>query len=288
MDRYVIQRRLGVGGMGVVYLAFDPELNRNVALKLFNGAPRSLSSSSSNEHLMLEARAMAQLQHPNVVAIYDVGQFEATVFLSMQYVEGRTLRRWAKEKPRTWREWRDVMQEEGKGLAAAHHKGLVHRDFKPDNVLVDQNGHVLVTDFGLARRTEERDPTLEGAGTLGYMAPKQVSGESVDARADIFSFCVTFYEGLFNQKPFEGKTARAYLEQVRNGSMHPRLRPKRRLRGSSTPSGAVCAPTHTNDIPPWPSCSRSRRVSSPSPTAVPWSSSERKWERTPLLPPMRG
>jgi serine/threonine protein kinase len=168
---------------------------------------------------------MARLWHPNVVSVYDVGRFEDQVFVAMEFIEGRTLGEWLKEKSRSWREVLDVFREAGKGLAAAHSAGIVHRDFKPSNVLVSKDKTVKVMDFGLAftpsstsgdsrASTQSSDSTSpSGAdtpvaigGTRGYMAPEQLRGEAPDAREDQYSFCVALYEALIGEHPAERTT----------------------------------------------------------------------------------
>ncbi len=215
LGRFVIEGVLGQGGMGVVYAATDPELARKVAVKLV----RTKNSRDAQERLLREAQAMARLQHPNVVAIYDVGTFQRRVFLAMELVEGENLRLWLK-KERSWRDIVRVFSAAGAGLAAAHAAGVVHRDFKPDNVLVDRAGRARVTDFGLARNADDHEPTGEPTssspdrlgseltqagtvvGTPGYMAPEQRGEGRNDARTDQFAFCVSLYEALYGQRPF--------------------------------------------------------------------------------------
>ncbi|MDB4956666.1 MAG: Serine/threonine kinase family protein, partial [Myxococcales bacterium] len=147
-QRYVVSMMLGRGGMGTVYLARDLSLGRDVALKLHR-------SGSGHERLYREAVAMAQLQHPNVVTVFEVGTVEDQLFVAMEYIRGWTLRDWATAKPRTWREILEVLLDVGEGLAAAHRAGFVHRDFKPENVLVGEDGRPRVSDFGLARGSTE-------------------------------------------------------------------------------------------------------------------------------------
>jgi hypothetical protein len=187
LGRYVVRELLGEGAMGSVYLAYDFALDRRVALKLLH--PRETDSS---QRLLREAKAMARLSHPNVVAVHDLGTVHERAFLAMEYVEGPTLRAWLAEKPRAWVELREVFLGAGRGLAAAHAAGLVHRDFKPENVLIDAHGSARVTDFGVARPVNEPSGT---AGTVGYIAPEQRRGEVTPA-ADQYSFCVTLSEQL--------------------------------------------------------------------------------------------
>jgi tetratricopeptide (TPR) repeat protein len=225
VGRYVVIDQLGKGGMGVVYAAFDPELDRKVAIKLLQAGEGS-TGGSDQAWLLREAQAMARLAHPNVIAVHDVGSLPGhRVFVAMELVDGETLRAWTKVQPRTWREVIGVMRQAGAGLAAAHHVGLVHRDFKPDNVLVGNDGRVRVMDFGLARLRadddavpakrssdldiEVRSPltedlTIAGAvvGTPAYMAPELYKGEGANARSDQFSFGVALYEALFRVRPY--------------------------------------------------------------------------------------
>src|SRR5262249_38146209 len=149
LGRYVVLERLGAGGMGVVYSAYDPELDRSVAVKLLR--PDASVRADGRTRLLREAQAMAELAHPNGVPVHDVGAFGDQVFVAMELVRGRTLRDWLAAARRRWREVLDVMVQAGRGLAAAHAAGLVHRDFKPENVLIGADGRARVVDFGLAR-----------------------------------------------------------------------------------------------------------------------------------------
>jgi tetratricopeptide (TPR) repeat protein/predicted Ser/Thr protein kinase len=187
VGRYVLRRVLGKGGMGVVYEAVDPELQRVVALKVLRS-----DLGVRQKRLLDEAQAMAMLSHPNVVTIYDVGRAGERVFIVMELVQGASLRQWLAREPRSVPELLDAFEQAAQGLAAAHDAGLVHRDFKPENVFVAKDGRVLVGDFGLAVALEaEMDG---GEGSLAYMAPEQRSGEKVDARSDQYSFCLALGE----------------------------------------------------------------------------------------------
>ncbi len=229
LGRYVVLEKIGAGGMGVVYAAYDRELGRKVALKVLHGRGDDLS----RQRLVREAQAMAKLAHPNVVTVHDVGEHEGHTFIAMEFIEGQSLDRWLAGAPRDWREIVGVFLQAGRGLAAAHRAGLVHRDFKPGNVLVGRDGRVRVVDFGLARTqetaplddAETRSPdattlpdpsgdsgpatplTLPGAvvGTPRYMAPEQVLGGVADARSDQFAFCVALYEALVGRHPLPGE-----------------------------------------------------------------------------------
>jgi len=225
LGRYIVIDVLGTGGMGVVYSAFDPVLDRKVAVKLLQARPTA-GSKGDQAWLLREAQAMARLSHPNVIAVHDVGTLPGDrVFVAMELVDGTTLRAWLRASPRPWREVLRVMLAAGAGLAAAHAGGLVHRDFKPDNVLVGNDHRVRVMDFGLARQSAGDDSspiprisdqeieiesplsaslTIAGTvvGTPAYMAPELYVGLAADARSDQFSFGVALYEALFRIRPF--------------------------------------------------------------------------------------
>ena len=194
IGHFVVRERLGAGGMGVVLAGVDPDLGRPVAIKLVrDGADHP----AYRERLLREAQAMARLEHPNVVKVYEVGSDRGRLFIAMELVHGQTLAAWLCE-PRPWRQILDMFLQAGEGLAAVHAQGLVHRDFKPDNVLVDRDGRARVADFGIARIGDAQTLTNTGAliGTPGYMAPEQQFGGDVDARADQYSFCVALREAL--------------------------------------------------------------------------------------------
>jgi tetratricopeptide (TPR) repeat protein len=217
--RYVILGVVGRGGMGVVYAAYDPDLDRKVALKLVRPSARGAPGGGElRARLLREAQTMARLSHPHVIAVHDAGTLGEDVFIAMEFVEGRTLAAWLRERPRRWREVLDVFLKAGAGLAAAHAAGVVHRDFKPDNVLVGWDERVRVTDFGLARTgaaapggvagKPSPDEGSSGAlqGTPAYMAPEQLQGLPADTRADVFGFCVALWEALYGMRPFGGST----------------------------------------------------------------------------------
>jgi tetratricopeptide (TPR) repeat protein len=275
VGRYVILAQIGRGGMGIVYAAYDPELDRKIAIKLID--PRR-DDVVNRTRLLREAQAMAKLQHPNVVAVHDVGVFDERVFVAMEFVCGRTLSRYLAERARPWREIVAAFIEAGRGLAAAHDEGLVHRDFKPDNVLVADVGRIQVTDFGLARAPDldgGSDPfvveplpasvkpgislpltkiTATGVlmGTPAYMAPEQHAGRSTDARTDQFSFCVALYEALYGTRPFAGATLPELAEAVLEGRVQPIPRAARvpQWLGRVVLRGLACAPQRR-----WPSMS---------------------------------
>jgi serine/threonine protein kinase len=210
LGRYVVLEWLGQGGMGVVYAAFDPELDRRVALKVLH-PDHGDERVSTNDTLLREAQALARVSHPNVVTVYDVGAHEGRVFLSMEYVRGETLAAWLGREPRSWSVLLARFVDAARGLAAAHEAGLIHRDFKPSNVLIGVDGRVRVTDFGLACLAISDATTLPGArswkGTPAYMSPEQRRGERVDARSDQYSFCVALDEALRSELPARGESA---------------------------------------------------------------------------------
>lgn len=225
VGRFVVLERVGEGAMGVVYSAFDPQLDRRVALKL-------LTTDGPRERLLREARSMARLSHPNVVTVFEVGELGGDVFVAMELVEGTTLRDGANDVLATFR-------AAGRGLAAAHAEGLVHRDFKPDNVLIDAEGRPKVTDFGLARAEPSSGAHVEGdvsitrtgalLGTPAYMAPEQLRGEVADARSDQFAFCVSLWEALHGERPFEGDSIESLAASIERGPRKPRRRVPRRV-----------------------------------------------------------
>ena len=235
VGRYLVLSTLGAGGMGMVFAAYDPQLDRKIALKVLR-TNLGANTADARKRLKREAQAIARLNHPNVVGVYDVGTTTSgeDVYIAMEFVEGDTLTTWLKRYPRTWREILEVFAQAGRGLMAAHSVGLLHRDFKPDNVLVGNDGRVRVTDFGLARSLFGIDDSNRGSvadgdaaklvhvdltatgtvlGTPRYMPPEQLQGPNIDARSDQFSFCVALYEALYNAHPLTGATSVAMLEQ---------------------------------------------------------------------------
>jgi len=241
VGRYVVLDLVGRGGMGDVYAAYDPELDRKVALKLLHQAGVLTESLSHRQgRLLREAKAIARLSDPNVVVVHDAGTFGGRVFVAMEFVGGETLAAWLGGKPRTWPEIRDVFLGAGRGLAAAHAAQIVHRDFKPQNVMVAADDKVRVMDFGLASEAgDDRAPAAAAlergdfagtaafaltrtgtlVGTPAYMAPEQYLGQSADARSDQFSFCVALYEALYGERPFAGESLATLSENVTRGRL---------------------------------------------------------------------
>src|SRR5579871_4866475 len=182
IGRYVVLGLVGRGGMGEVYAAYDPELDRNVAVKLLRvKAGNGVSLTEGRQRTLREAQAIARLSHPNVVVVYDVGTFEDKVFIAMEFVEGNTVTFWLEQQPRTWQEILRVFISAGRGLTAAHDKGLVHRDFKPDNVMVGRDGQVRVMDFGLARQMDKpgmKEQRTRTASPVPVPVPRRLDVEA--------------------------------------------------------------------------------------------------------------
>ncbi len=222
LGRYTIRARMGSGGMGEVFAAHDPELDRVVALKVIR-PDLAGESAEALARFQREAQAMARLNHPNVVSVFDVGTASGRVFVAMERVEGPTLAVWLAERPRGWRAVVDVFVQAGRGLAAAHAAGIVHRDFKPSNVIVGDR--VRVADFGLARAVNDPEPrpparatsvqlevavTRTGAapGTPAYMAPEQRTGAPARVRSDLYAFGVALHEALYGARPGQRRAPR--------------------------------------------------------------------------------
>ena len=236
LGRYRLRRKIGMGGMGVVFAGHDELLAREIAIKFLF---RREGPSDAQSRLLREAQALARLAHPNVIAVHEVAEYEGHVFIVMEFVVGAPLRTWLRDAPRTRAEILGVMLQAGQGLAAMHAAGLVHRDVKPDNIMVGDNGRVRVMDFGLARAAKEPvapsgpgpddssssllavDVTRTGAllGTPGYMAPEQYHHETSTARTDIFSFCVVLFEALHGERPFVGAGPLAIREAILRGEL---------------------------------------------------------------------
>ncbi len=242
IGHFTVLHEIAEGGMGVVYAALDEQLGRKVAIKLLTA--KGDQAGQADERMIREARAMARLSHPNVVQVHEVGTFDGKTFVAMEYVEGLTLRKWLKQGL-TWMEVLDVFRQAGQGLAAAHKQGIVHRDFKPENVVVSKDQRVKVLDFGLARwktdggeipissdesqssfeiflseSNDGRSLTQTGhvLGTPAYMSPEQFEGKTADGRSDQFGFCVALYEALYGHRPFRGRTYAKLARAITKGS----------------------------------------------------------------------
>ncbi|MCY1009547.1 serine/threonine-protein kinase [Nannocystis pusilla] len=237
IGRFRVGETLGQGGMGVVYAADDEQLDRRVALKVIRP---EVVARAPGEHgrLVREARALARLSHPNVVQVFEVGEHAGVVFIVMELVPGTTMAHWLAGAPRQSEDILRRFVEAAHGLAAAHRAGIVHRDFKPANALVGEDGRVRIVDFGLARGERLADRTVTTAsesedsassatattgslaGTPAYMSPEQLVGAACDARSDQFSFCVALYEALHGSRPF---TVEAILACAQAGGRAPVL-----------------------------------------------------------------
>jgi tetratricopeptide (TPR) repeat protein len=231
IGRFQVLDVLGSGGMGTVFAAYDPKLERRVAIKMLHEE----ISGSRTARLEREARGMAQLSHPNVVAVYETGTVDERLFIVMELVEGQTLSSWCRAERRGRAEILELLIQAGRGLAAAHDVGLVHRDFKPANVLVGKDGRARVADFGLVAEHGERGAAGAGAtgsagpltatgavmGTPVYMAPEQHSGQPADTLADQFSFAVSAWEALCDERPYSAHTYEQLVADVNAGRVRP-------------------------------------------------------------------
>jgi serine/threonine protein kinase len=244
LGRHTLLHRIGADAVGVIYVAHDRELDRRVALKLI-GTPKNPSDTSERARIVREARLLEGLRHPNVIEVYDAGEIEEQLYVSMQLVEGESLDRWLLRPRKSWLDRLALFQQAGQGLAAAHAVGIVHRDFRPANVLVDIEGRVRVTDFGFARptaapgedaptivRTPAIDPhslhsihqpvTHSGVvlGTPAYMAPEMYEGRG-DARVDQYAFCIALFEALYRRRPFDANDPLTLRTLVLSGAVSP-------------------------------------------------------------------
>ncbi|HVK88609.1 MAG TPA: serine/threonine-protein kinase [Kofleriaceae bacterium] len=216
IDRYQILSVVGRGAFGRVYAAYDPKLDRRIALKLIRG------SDTEEAMLLREARAMAGLSSPHVVAVHDAGIVDGFLFIAMEFVDGQTLREWLAERTRPADEIIAAFVQAGRGLAAAHAANIIHRDFKPENVLVDTSGRVAVTDFGLAHASDEHARPDALVGTPRYMAPEGLRNQPVDARSDVYALCVSLYEALYATHPFPAGSVPELLAAIQRGIKPPR------------------------------------------------------------------
>ncbi|MCE9578842.1 MAG: serine/threonine protein kinase, partial [Deltaproteobacteria bacterium] len=210
LGRFVLLDSRGAGGMGIVFAAYDPELDRKVALKLLH--PGRGAHFDGHIALMREAQAMARVAHPNVVTVYEVGLVGEQPFVAMELIDGPSLASWLQAQPRPWRAIVAMFVDAGRGLAAVHAAGLVHRDVKPGNILIGRDGRARLGDFGLAN---SHDAAASAAGTPAYMAPEQRAGSALDARADQFAFCVALWEALYGARPFATTSAAREAEPLR-------------------------------------------------------------------------
>jgi Tol biopolymer transport system component/predicted Ser/Thr protein kinase len=210
---YELQALLGAGGMGVVYRALDTRLNRTVAIKFLSD---EIADAAARRRFQREAQTASSLNHPHILTVHDAGELDGRQYLVTEFVDGGTLKEWARATPHDWRDIVELLLGVADGLAAAHQAGVLHRDIKPENILIAKNGYAKLADFGLAKlqeddaahatRTRTAQATRAGiiVGTAAYMSPEQASGQPLDARSDIFSFGVVLYELLSGRRPFTG------------------------------------------------------------------------------------
>ena len=223
LGRYEIRSQIGAGGMGEVYLAQDPKLDRKVALKVL--PPDLAANPDRMRRFVQEAKAAAALNHPNIAHIYEIGESDDTHLIAMEFVDGDTLTTKIGRDHSPLSTLLKLLSQVAEGLAKAHAAGIVHRDLKPDNIMITRDGYAKILDFGLAKLVETRSPDTSGAsdeadtamlpaqplstagtvmGTIGYMSPEQAQGKKVDQRSDIFSFGCILYEAATRRRPFEG------------------------------------------------------------------------------------
>src|SRR5437667_1731547 len=234
LGRYEIRSKIGAGGMGEVYLAQDAQLRRRVALKIL---PGDLASNQDRmRRFIQEAQSAAALSHPNIAHIYEIGETEGVNFIAMEFVEGKTLREKIHLERTELTKLLRYLQNVAEGLAKAHAAGVVHRDLKPDNIMITGDGHAKILDFGLAKLIEQRPPSTSAKGssevdtammpqhstpgtvigTVGYMSPEQAQGKTneIDQRSDIFSFGCILFETVTGHRAFEGKDAIDTLNKI--------------------------------------------------------------------------
>jgi serine/threonine protein kinase/Tol biopolymer transport system component len=229
---YRIESKLGEGGVGAVYRALDVKLNRPVAVKVLSG---ELADAAARRRFQREAQMASSLNHPHILTVHDAGEVDGRQYLVTEYIDGGTLKDWAKSEQHPWRDVLELLVGVADGLATAHEAGILHRDIKPANILITKSGYAKLADFGLAKLAEQPAPqddstrtltdqlTRKGTviGTIAYMSPEQASGRSLDARSDIFSFAIVLYQMLAGRRPFEGATDLKVLQTIIHGSPQP-------------------------------------------------------------------
>ncbi len=229
---YRLESRLGQGGMGTVYRAHDTKLGRPVAIKFLSD---NLADAATRRRFQREAQMASSLNHPHLLTVYDVGEFEGRQYIVTEFVDCGTLKDWARQEKRSWKQIVELLTGVADGLAAAHTAGILHRDIKPANILVAKNGYAKLADFGLAKLAEPEThregftQTLTEArtrpgtivGTVAYMSPEQASGRPLDARSDIFSLGVALYELLAGRRPFSGSSELETLQTIIHGVPEP-------------------------------------------------------------------
>ncbi len=229
LGQYKIETEIGAGGMGTVFRAVDTKLHRLVAIKFLSD---DLADAAARRRFQREAQMASSLNHPHILTVYDVGEFDGRQYLVTEFVDGGTLKNWIQRQPRNWEDVAQLLTGVADGLATAHQAGILHRDIKPDNILVTSSGYAKLADFGLAKledpgsvvtRTLTEARTRQGmiVGTIAYMSPEQASGKTLDARSDMFSFGVVLHEMLAGHRPFQAATNLELLQQVIHGKPAP-------------------------------------------------------------------
>lgn len=230
LSHYSIETTIGAGAMGTVFRALDTKLNRPVAIKILSG---DLGDAAARRRFQREAQMASSLNHPHILTVYDAGEFEGQQYLVTEFVDGGTLKNWIQQKTRSWEDIAHLLTGVADGLATAHQAGILHRDIKPDNILVTSTGYAKLADFGLAKleetmlisatRTLSEEQTRKGmiVGTIAYMSPEQASGSVLDGRSDMFSFGIVLYEMLAGHRPFRAPTNLELLQQVIHGEAAP-------------------------------------------------------------------
>lgn len=221
ISHYRILQKLGTGGMGVVYKAEDTKLNRTVALKFL--PTNKLGTGEEKQRFEQEAKAAAQLNHPNIATIYEINEHEGETFIAMEYIEGETISDKVKTRPLKIKDAIKIAKQIAEGLHSAHEVGIVHRDIKSANIMLTKKGMVKIMDFGLAKMSKASMLTKAGTtlGTISYMSPEQSQGEKVDHRADIWSLGIVFYEMISGQLPFKGEYESAIIYSIMNENPEP-------------------------------------------------------------------
>jgi serine/threonine protein kinase len=214
ISHYKIVKKLGEGGMGVVYKAEDTTLERTVALKFF--AQHLLNDEEVKERFLREAKAAAELDHPNICTVYEIAEVDGKTFISMAFLKGETLEERISQGPLSLKDALDIARQATDGLEAAHEAAIVHHDIKPTNIMIDTKGRATIMDFGLARLTEaSRLTKLDTAmGTVAYMSPEQAQGMEIDSRSDLWSLGCVLYEMVSGQRPFQGQYDQALLYEI--------------------------------------------------------------------------
>ena len=231
VSHYTIVDKLGAGGMGEVYLAEDTELKRRVALKFLTGGCRS--DTETIARFKSEAQALAAISHPNIVSVFEISEHEGHPFIAMEFIDGSTLTRYANEADRSVDQLLDVFTQVSQGLDKAHNAGVVHRDIKPDNILIDEDGRARILDFGLAKLKNSARLTKEHTtrGTVQYMSPEQTEGSTVDQRTDIWALGAVLYELMDGRPPFRGDYDQAIIYSILHEDPPPLSNSRREIPG---------------------------------------------------------